>query len=164
MKELLSEEAKQSIVEKALNRKEESIRIIAAANNVGYSSLRRWLKEYRDLASGESITPSNSSHLLTCKEKLQILLESAHLGEAELGAYCRKHGLYSFQLEEWKTQFMSDTKKTKTEKNTELKVLKAENKRLEKQLQRKDKALAEASALLILKKKANLIWGVGEDD
>jgi len=42
--------------------------------------------------------------------------------------------------------------------------MKAKNKKLESELRRKDKALAEASALLILKKKANLIWGESEDD
>ncbi len=45
----------------------------------------------------------------------------------------------------------------------ELKALRAENNLLKKELRRKDSALAEATALLILKKKANLIWGVDED-
>ena len=46
----------------------------------------------------------------------------------------------------------------------ELSEMKAKNKKLESELRRKDKALSEASALLILKKKANLIWGESEDD
>ena len=35
---------------------------------------------------------------------------------------------------------------------------------LEKELRRKDKALAETAALLVLKKKANAIWGDEDDD
>jgi cytidylate kinase len=47
---------------------------------------------------------------------------------------------------------------------SELKALKEENKRLEKEIRRKDKALAEAAALLILKKKAAMIFGEREED
>jgi len=46
----------------------------------------------------------------------------------------------------------------------EFNEMKAKNKKLESELRRKDKALAEASALLILKKKADLIWGENADD
>ena len=46
----------------------------------------------------------------------------------------------------------------------EMKALQKENEQLKKDLRRKDKALAETSALLVLKKKANLIWGDLEDD
>ena len=46
---------------------------------------------------------------------------------------------------------------------SENKKLKNENKQLALELRRKEKALAEAAALLILKKKADLIWGVDEE-
>ncbi len=51
-----------------------------------------------------------------------------------------------------------------SKESAELKALRSENKRLKKDLNRKDKALAETSALLVLKKKADLIWGDPEDD
>jgi transposase len=35
---------------------------------------------------------------------------------------------------------------------------------LEKELRRKDKALAEAAALLVLQKKVQAIWGDADDD
>jgi hypothetical protein len=35
---------------------------------------------------------------------------------------------------------------------------------LERELRRKDKALAETAALLTLRKKAQAIWGDGEDE
>ena len=59
---------------------------------------------------------------------------------------------------------MSDTHTQKTAENAEVKALRLENKRLRSDLDRKDRALAEASALLILKKKAQAIWGDPEDD
>ena len=60
---------------------------------------------------------------------------------------------------------MSNANQDKNQsRDAELKKLKAEIKLLKKELNRKDRALAETSALLILKKKANLIWGKDEDD
>ena len=59
------------------------------------------------------------------------------------------------------------SKKTSEENQSalaELKELRAENKQLKQDIRRKDSALAEATALLILKKKAALIWGeIGDD-
>ena len=57
-----------------------------------------------------------------------------------------------------------DTTHKKKQQDEELKLLKAENKVLKKELHRKEKALAETAALLVLKKKANLIWGDHEED
>ena len=92
-------------------------------------------------------------------------MATASLDESTLGAYCREQGIYSFQLKTWKEAFMShnSTEKKQTE-STELRALRAEVKALKKELHRKDKALAETSALLILKKKASLIWGEPGDD
>ena len=47
--------------------------------------------------------------------------------------------------------------------NQELKESEKERKKLEKEIQRKDKALAEAAVLLVLSKKAQAIWGGPED-
>jgi hypothetical protein len=58
----------------------------------------------------------------------------------------------------------SATKKQPNKLKDELKTLRQENRNLKKDLNRKDKALAETSALLVLKKKADLIWGDLEDD
>lgn len=52
----------------------------------------------------------------------------------------------------------------KKEQRTEHRQLTTENKQLKQELHRKEKALVEASALLLLRKKANLIWGAPEDD
>ena len=76
------------------------------------------------------------------------------------------HGLYAHELTTWKTELMAPKKTGDNSAaiKAELNEMKAKNKKLESELRRKDKALAEASALLILKKKANLIWGESGDD
>ncbi len=153
----LTEAAKKTIVEKALNRKDQTLTEIAKLNNVAISSLARWIKQYK----GESV----STKPLSREKRFEHLMVSANLDEVALGAYCRKHGLYSFQLDEWKKEFLnndSDSKKSK--ESAELHSLKAENNSLKKDLLRKDRALAETTALLVLKKKADLLFGGQEDD
>lgn len=153
----LTEAAKKAIVEKAINRKDQTLTEIARLNNIAISSLARWIKKYK----GES----TSTKPLSREKKFEHLMASANLDEAALGAYCRKHGLYSFQLDDWKKEFLnnvSDSKKSK--ESSELHNLKAENNSLKKDLLRKDRALAETTALLVLKKKVDLLFGGQEDD
>ena len=159
----LSLEAKQAIVTKALTANSRGIKELARSHNIGYSTVLKWLKEYR-----EGRAPFGGATLgrdLTPSERFGHLVATAALDEAALGVYCREKGLYSHQLNHWKDEFMTkDNSESKRQHSAELKALKAENKRLQKELNRKDKALAETAALLILKKKANLLWGVPEDD
>ncbi len=162
----ISTETKEAILKKVINRGEETIESVANANSVSRSALNKWLKHYRETDElsnkhSRSATPPHFDRSM----QFNHLINTANLDEESLGAYCRHHGLYSHQLQQWKELFMSDdeTKKAATNK-AELKGLKAENKQLKQELRRKEKALAEASALLILKKKAHLIWGDAEDN
>ena len=64
-----------------------------------------------------------------------------------------------------RNEFMTSKKDDLSAKQkSELKLLKHKIKQLTQELNRKDKALAETAALLVLKKKANLIWGEDEED
>jgi transposase len=162
----LSLEAKEAIVLKAINQNGASIKLIAKSHNVGYSSLQKWVKCYREgLPLSKRKQVSASAKQLSRTDQLNHLLATHGLDEVSLGKYCRKHGLYSYQLAEWQESLVKPPKPNNNQlKKAEMKKLKDENKRLQKELRRKEKALAEASALLILKKKADLIWGVGEED
>jgi len=163
----LSIEAKEALVLKALNRgKEESIVSIAQRHNVTPSRLYEWLQRYR-----EGVPLSKQTKRLSASKepersiKFQHLVATSGLDDVSLGTYCREHGLYTHRLTQWRENFMSEDSSPKAPKmQSELKSLKDENKRLQRELRRKDKALAEASALLIMKKKADLIWGDDEDD
>ena len=153
----LTEAAKKAIVEKALNNKNKTMGEIADENNVARSTLSKWIRKYK----GESASTKPVSR----EKKFEHLMASANLDEVALGAYCRKHGLYSFQLDEWKKEFLNnDSGSKKSKESSELHSLKAENNSLKKNLLRKDRALAETTALLVLKKKADLLFGGQEDD
>jgi hypothetical protein len=72
--------------------------------------------------------------------------------------------LFAAEIEQWKAELSEQLRgPSKTERSEENK-LKFANIRLEKEIHRKDKALAEASALLILKKKASILWGTDLED
>jgi transposase-like protein len=95
----------------------------------------------------------------TPAEKLKAVMDTLPLSDEELGRYLRQHGLHEEQLVAWRVQCESvlgpvpRATTTKTERR-----LKKENQRLAKELKRKDAALAETAALLVLSKKFNALW------
>jgi len=92
-------------------------------------------------------------------------MECASLDKEQVNAQCRERGIYPHHLQQWQHNFISDNMtNNNTAKASEMKVLKKENKDLKRELRRKEKALAEAAALLILQKKVNAMWGSDEDD
>ncbi|NYT70810.1 transposase, partial [Pusillimonas noertemannii] len=98
------------------------------------------------------------------KSKLAAVIQTAALNEAERSTYCREHGLYPEQLDAWKAAFESlDMAQAPVSKSL-LAAATKKNKLLEKELLRKDRALAETAALLTLSKKAQAIWGISEED
>lgn len=109
-------------------------------------------------------SPGHRPEDKTAQEKLQCVLDTLGKTVEEQGAYCRAHGIYSHHLELWKKQMLEGLGARNTkEKKVETQLIKSEMKQLKRDLHRKDKALAEVSALLVLKKKAGLLWGEDED-
>ena len=138
---------------------------------VSRSTLYRWVSEADTLEIGSNVEPptfTESMQRLTnmkrpqdwsAEEKLTAVLEAASLSEEELGAFLRSRGLHDAQLQQWRDQMLVGLE-PKAAKRAESKRIQE----LEKELRRKDKALAETAALLILKKKAQEIWGDEDDD
>jgi transposase len=93
------------------------------------------------------------------EERLRVVLEASRLSDDELGAFLRREGLSEAVLEEWRTAALDALRPQKKPSADSRRV-----RELEKQLRRKDKALAEAAALLVLQKKAQAIWGDEDDD
>jgi transposase-like protein len=99
----------------------------------------------------------------SAEEKLAAVLEAAALSDEDLGAFLRSRGLHEAQLQQWREQMISGLNPSPMQRNKKA----PETKRireLEKELRRKDTALAETAALLVLKKKAQAIWGDEDDD
>jgi ATP-dependent exoDNAse (exonuclease V) alpha subunit len=84
-------------------------------------------------------------------------MESSALEGEALNAFCRQKGIFTHHLDAWKKAFLLAQQTTPT-KTVSDKVLRDEVKQLKKELNRKEKALAEAAALLVLQKKFNVFW------
>ena len=101
---------------------------------------------------------------MTPKEKYQLVLEAAGIDNEQLGLFLRERGLHSEHLTIWDQELREMIEKKNDKKDLELKALKKRNQELEKELQRKEKALAEAAALLLLKKKLDALMEDQKDD
>jgi transposase-like protein len=140
----------------------------ALAEDVGIHqpTLSRWLRDARIL--GDTMTQKKrkkkAGQKWSSAEKLRVVLAASELKDGELGAFLRREGLHEADLERWRTAMLTaldeDGVKKRRGPSPEAKKLAA----VQRDLYRKDKALAEVSALLVLKKKADAIWGVVDDD
>jgi transposase-like protein len=100
----------------------------------------------------------NSPNGWSPEEKLKTVLEAATISDDQLGEFLRRKGLHETHLQQWRIQMLDGLGKPRVK----TKISAADTKRirtLEKELRRKDKALAETAALLVLKKKVQEIWG-----
>jgi len=102
---------------------------------------------------------------LSSEEKFAVVIESASLNEVELSEYCRRKGLYPEQIQAWrKTCLQANASATPKVDQTQVRAQAKQIKQLEAELRRKEKALAETAALLVLQKKVQAIWGEPEDE
>ena len=156
-------EFKKSAVQKYLNRGNRSVNEILQEVGIASPTLYLW----RDsLAMVGGMKKSSRPQNRPANEKLKALTEYDALPVEERGEYLRKYGLHEEHLNEWRKQVeeaLSPSRRDSPDRS-ELVAEQKKNKQLEKEIRRKDRALAEASALLILKKKADLIWGSGEEE
>lgn len=145
----------------------------ALSQEIGVSqgSLSRWLRE---VGSVDGMTQSSGKEkkgkkkTWTGAEKFRVLTEAAGLSESDLGALLRREGLHETQLAEWRLSAeaaLGATARGRAPKpsSEDLRTA-ARIKELEREVRRKDKALAETAALLVLKKKVQEIWGNASED
>lgn len=120
-------------------------------------TLSRWLREAGGQAiAGEELPEPKRPQDWSWSERVEVVVEAAGLSGGELGAFLRRRGLHARQLEEWRQAAKAALSSPRRRANSpERKQIR----RLERELERKEKALAEAAALLVLKKKVETIWG-----
>lgn len=132
---------------------------------IGFSTLGKWLRVYRNSGVQPLAKKEKRPQDWRIEQRFDAVLETRQLSEEEVGRWCREHGVHTHQLSRWREDAMAGTGgKKATAEQAETRRLREENRALKKELRRKDKALAETAALLVLKKKATAIWGEPEDD
>lgn len=161
-----TKEMKESIVKRMMPPINESISKISEEVGITEATLYKWRKDAR---IGGKPTPGNGegSEQWGSEDKFLVVMETYSMNESELAEYCRKKGLYKEQIHAWRAVCQDANGRELNQTNVlnqELKVERKRTKELEKDLQKKEKALAEAAAILLLRKKALAIWGDQEDE
>jgi len=143
-----------------------AIRHLSQEEGISEATLHKWRAAAR--GKGRLLPDADvGPHGWSSRDKFAAVLETAALNEADLAEYCRKRGLYPAQIA------ASGPRANRRMTGPDFKICastarlgqatKEEKKRikdLERELARKDRALAETAALLVLRKKASAIWGV----
>lgn len=148
----------------------DAISASALSHDVGISqsTLSRWLREAGNMITmnePKKPSPPQSPREWPFERKLRVVYEALSLSDKELGEFLRREGLHEAQLDEMrlavKEALSSEKKRPSKKGSSETKKIK----KLEKELARKEKALAEVTALLVLKKKVEAYYlGAEEDD
>ena len=130
--------------------------VVAREIGVGVDTLERW--------RSEALAQPARERVWTAAARLEAAISTAAMDEAARGAWCRANGVYPQQLAQWRvaaTAALAEPQEaswaTQQTKQDRRRI-----KELERELQRKEKALAEAAALLVLSKKVEAIFNKGE--
>lgn len=161
-----SQERRESVLRKMMPPHNRSISQLAEEEGISEPTLYNWRNEARRkgmlLPDGD-----NNPEGWTARDKFAAVLESASLNEEETAEYCRKKGIFPEQLKMWREACEAANdwdKQAGIKLKSEQKTNRRRIKDLEKELHRKEKALAEAAALLVLQKKVQAIWEDPEDE
>jgi len=157
-----SQEVKAKLIERAL-RGGSTQDVLAEEFGISRSTVQNWMREYRASGDRPLTQKDKRPQSWTTEERLEALLATHGLAEQELGSWCRERGVHTHHLAQWRRELVEGSNE-KVIGTGETRALRQENHALKKELRRKDKALAETAALLVLKKKAASIWGEVEDD
>lgn len=161
-----SNEFKEKILTRMLPPNNESIAKISEETKISVATLNKWRKKVRE-SGRPAPTSSKDSERWSSQDKFLIVIETSSMNETELSKYCREKGLFVEQVKEWKNVCMQANGGIAEEAsrlNKELKVKDKEIKSLEKEINRKDKALAETTAILVLRKKLNTLLGTEDEE
>jgi transposase-like protein len=159
-----SPERKSAILKKLLPPLSMSVAEVSRQENISSVTLYTWRKQL--LEKGVVVPDSQSSpEQWSAEAKLAVVAETLALSEVELSEYCRKKSLFPEQVKAWKDAFLNSQRPTAKPSKAKMKAEAEEAQRdkkrireLEKELRRKERALAETAALLVLRKKLNAFW------
>jgi transposase-like protein len=160
-----SEERKASVLKKLLPPQNRSVLSVATEEGISDVTLYSWLKQCRQ--QGMPVPGyRNTGDDWSPEAKLAVVIETASMSEAEVGAYCRQKGLYPEQVQRWKKAFLQGTgmqegadKRTQKQQRDSRKTIK----KLQAEIRRKDRVLAETTSLLVLSKKLEALYGEDPD-
>ena len=156
-----SQERRASVLRKLLPPNNLAVTHVAIEEGICTATLYNWLKSVRKRGEPVPGSGKKTADEWDGQAKLAVVLETAPMNAEELSRYCRSKGLYPEQIERWKQACIDGAEsqpKSDKEVLLEMQKLRRDKRKLEKQLLRKDRALAESAALLVLQKKYRALW------
>ena len=140
-----------------------SVQDVANDLNMNVGTLRKWTsKSNRKVAASDprALLPDDLPAQSWCTvQRFQALLETHAMPQTQLYAWCREKGLFEHQLKAWRDAFCTAPAGDARESKAALRELQVKHEGLQRELRRKEKALAEAAALLVLQKKFRALLG-----
>jgi transposase-like protein len=135
-----------------------AVDVVAREIGIGAGTLERWREE--------ALSRPARGRAWTARARLDAVITVAAMDESTRNAWAREHGLYPAELEKWRASATSALAEPE-EARASPQATRQDRKRikeLERELLRKDRALAETAALLVLSKKVAAIFNKGEDE
>ena len=152
-------EFKENIIARMLPPRSESVSSISKETGISVDTLYTWRIQYRNNQHVPAISASGLLRNHDSEEKLMAIIETASLSETELGEYCRRKGYYPEQIAGWRASIVQGLSAPPNKADHEqLQQQSKMIKQLHQELNRKEKALAETAALLVLGKKVAALW------
>lgn len=153
---------KESQVKKVLPPSNRLVSEVAKEAGISIQTLHNWLNKAKEgtLSQGNTVGSSGRSP----REKLSLVIESKTVSDDDQGRWLREKGLHTEHITQYEQELRDMVEDNKHNEKQKIKELQKENKLLQRELKKKEKALAEMAALYTLKKKAEDLWGDDEDD
>lgn len=156
---------KARMVERLVGPSGTSASALAAEVGLNQSTLSRWLRDAGTVAAMAKHTkqddrstgpglPRRRPEDWSAEEKLKAVVEVAGLPEGELGEWLRRNGVHEAQLRDWRRSALEALSGKRPSSSQPKRI-----RELEREVLRKDRALAETAALLVLRKKVEALWG-----
>ena len=137
-----------------------AVEVVSREVGVSAATLERWRAGALANGAGDR---GGGSQRWTAAARLEAVIATAAMDEAARSAWCREHGLYPSDLDGWKQDAIAGLGEPRAASAVEARQDRRRVKELERELHRKDKALAETAALLVLAKKLKAVFHDGED-
>jgi transposase-like protein len=134
-----------------------AVELVSREVGVSVATLERWRADALSHGAG------GGSQRWTAMARLEAVITTAAMDEAARSAWCREHGLYPADLDGWKQDAVAGLGEPRAGSAVEAREDRRRVKELERELRRKDKALAETAALLVLSKKLAAVFHRDED-
>ena len=129
-----------------------SVDEVSRAVGVATQTLERWLSDALSMPARE--------RAWTAPARLEAVIATAAMDEAARSAWCRERGVYPQQLQQWResaTQALAAPEEARASPQ-QTKQDRRRIKELEREVHRKDRALAETAALLVLSRKLEAVF------